>query len=149
MIGWFLIHTLVSLIQAIIASKRLESLLVSTLNFKSLWPWGGDPLGIPLSLVSAEGDNKLVKGLSAISTIVVEEVKSYEPEILNSWFSCDVTVAMLVYRTIAKKVFWDLDSFIEQNLCDVLPLFYTSTWPSHHVSVPPKNNQFTLVEKTH
>lgn len=73
MIGWFLIHTLVSLIQAIIASKRLESLLVSTLNFKSLWPWGGDPLGIPLSLVSAERD-KLVKGLSAITIIVVEEV---------------------------------------------------------------------------
>ena len=73
----------------------------------------------------------------------------YEPEILNSWFSCDVTVAMLVYRTIAKKVFWDLDSIIEQNLCDVLPLFYTPTWPSHHVSVPPKNNQLTLVEKTH
>ena len=82
MIGWFLIHTLVSLIQAIIASKRLESLLVSTLNFKSLWPWGGDPLGIPLSLVSAERDNKLVKGVSAITIILVEEV-TWRQEQLN------------------------------------------------------------------
>ena len=30
-------------------------------------------------------------------------------------FSCDVTPAMLVYRTIAKKVFWKFDSIIMQN----------------------------------
>ena len=73
----------------------------------------------------------------------------HELEILNSWFSCDVTAAMLVYRTIAKKVFWDFDSIIVQNLSDVLPLFCAPTWPSHHVSVPPKNNQPMQVEKTH
>ena len=41
---------------------------------------------------------------------------------------------MLVYRTIAKKVFWEFDSIIMQNLSDILPLFCTPTWPSHHVS---------------
>ena len=49
-------------------------------------------------------------------------------------FSRDVTAAMLVYRTIAKKVFWEFDSVIMQNLGDILPLFCTPTWPSHHVS---------------
>ena len=39
-----------------------------------------------------------------------------------------------MYRTIAKKVFWELNSIIMQNLSDVLPLFCTPTWPSHHVS---------------
>ena len=52
----------------------------------------------------------------------------------NSRFSRDVTAAMLVYRTIAKKVFWEFDSTIMQNLSDILPLFCTPTWPSHHVS---------------
>ena len=52
----------------------------------------------------------------------------------NSRFSCDVTAAMLVYRTIAKKVFWEFDSIIMQNLSDILALFWTPTWPSHHVS---------------
>ena len=51
-----------------------------------------------------------------------------------SWFSRDVTAAMLVYRTIAKKVFWEFDSIIMQNLSNVLPLFCTPIWPSHHVS---------------
>ena len=51
-----------------------------------------------------------------------------------SWFSRDVTAAMLVYRTMAKKVFWEFDSIIMQNLSDVLPLFCTPIWPSHHVS---------------
>ena len=41
---------------------------------------------------------------------------------------------MLVYRTIAKKVFWEFDSIIMQNLSDILPLFCTPTWPSHHVN---------------
>ena len=41
---------------------------------------------------------------------------------------------MLVYGTIAKKVFWEFDSIIMQNVSDILPLFCTPTWPSHHVS---------------
>ena len=32
---------------------------------------------------------------------------------------------MLVYRTIAEKVFWDFDSIIVQKLRDILPLFCT------------------------
>ena len=51
-----------------------------------------------------------------------------------SWFSCDVTAAILVYRTTAKKVFWDFADIIMQNLSEILPLFCTPTWPSHHVS---------------
>ena len=51
-----------------------------------------------------------------------------------SRFSCDVTAAMLAYRTIAKKVFWEFDFIVTQNLSDILPLFCTSTWPSHDVS---------------
>ena len=51
-----------------------------------------------------------------------------------SRFSRDVTVAMLVYRAIAKKVFWEFDSIIMQNLSESLPLFCTPRWPSHHVS---------------
>ena len=38
----------------------------------------------------------------------------------NSWVVPDVTAAMLVYRTIAKKVFWECDSIIAQNLSDIL-----------------------------
>ena len=49
-------------------------------------------------------------------------------------FSLDVTAAMLVYRTIVKKVFWEFDFIIIQNLSDILPLFCTLTWPSHQVS---------------
>ena len=41
---------------------------------------------------------------------------------------------MLVYRTIAKKVFWDFASIIMQNLSDILPLFCTAIWQSHHIS---------------
>ena len=51
-----------------------------------------------------------------------------------SWFSRDVTAAMLVYRTIAQKLFWEFDYIIMQNLSDILPLFCTPTWPSYHVS---------------
>ena len=36
----------------------------------------------------------------------------------NSRFSCDVTAAMLVYRTIVKKVFWEFDSIIMQNVSE-------------------------------
>ena len=38
----------------------------------------------------------------------------------NARFSRDVTAAMLVHRTIAKKVFWDFDYIIMQNLSDIL-----------------------------
>ena len=51
-----------------------------------------------------------------------------------SRFSCDVTAAMLVYRTIAKKICWEFDSIITHILSDVLPLFCSPTWPPHHVS---------------
>ena len=47
--------------------------------------------------------------------------------------SRDVTAAMLMYRTIAKKVFREFDYIIMQNLSDMLPLFSTPTWPSHDV----------------
>ena len=41
----------------------------------------------------------------------------------HSRLSRDVTVAMLVYRTIAHKVFREFDSIIMQNLSNILPLF--------------------------
>ena len=41
---------------------------------------------------------------------------------------------MLVYRTIAKKVFWEFDPIIMQNLSDILLLFCTPTCPPNHVS---------------
>ena len=40
---------------------------------------------------------------------LVEDRDDTQP---NSRFSCDITAAMLVYRTIAKKVFWELDYII-------------------------------------
>ena len=52
----------------------------------------------------------------------------------NSRFSRDVTAAMLVYRTIAEKVFLEFDSNIMQNVSDILLLFCSPTWPSHYVS---------------
>ena len=58
----------------------------------------------------------------------------FKPKLLTiSRFSRDVTAAMLVHRTIAKKVFREFDSIIMQNLSDILPLFCTPTWSSHHV----------------
>ena len=48
---------------------------------------------------------------------------------------------MLVYRAIAKKVFWEFDSTIMQNFSVILPLFCTPTWPSHHVS---ENQELSL-----
>ena len=33
-----------------------------------------------------------------------------------------------------KKSFWEFDSIIMQNLSDILPLFCTQTWSSHHIS---------------
>ena len=66
-------------------------------------------------------------------------IKWLLPYISYSRFARDVTVAMLVYRTIAKKIFWIFDSVIMQNLSDILPLFCSPTWPFHHVS---ENQQF-------
>ena len=40
-----------------------------------------------------------------------------------SWFAPDVTAAMLVYRTIAKKVFWEFDYYyakLERHFAIVL-----------------------------
>ena len=51
-----------------------------------------------------------------------------------SRFSREVTAAMLVYRTVVKKVIWEFDSIIIQNLNYILLLFCSPTWPSHHVS---------------
>ena len=52
---------------------------------------------------------------------------------LNSRFSRDVTAAMLVYKTIAKKIFWKFDSII--ILCHggsmgqaAGPIAYLSSW---------------------
>ena len=47
-----------------------------------------------------------------------------------------------MYRTIAKKAVWDFDSIIMQNLSDILPLFCTPTWPSHHVS---ENQEYSML----
>ena len=52
---------------------------------------------------------------------------------INRWFSPDVTAAMLVHRTIEKRVFWEFDSIIMQNMSHNLLLFCARTWPSNHV----------------
>ena len=68
-----------------------------------------------------------------------------------------------MYRTIAEIVFWEFDSIIMQNLSNILPLFCTPTWPSHHVSEnqelwngltsqirnEPNFNKFKGLRKTH
>ena len=51
-----------------------------------------------------------------------------------------------MYGTIAKKVIWEFDSIIMQNLSDILPLFCTPTWPSHHVS---ENQELTSLACTY
>ena len=52
-----------------------------------------------------------------------------------------------MYRTIAKKVFWEFDTIIMQNLSDILPLFCTPTWPSHHVSENEEYCEWCLIER--
>ena len=49
------------------------------------------------------------------------------------WFSPDVNAAMLVHRTKEKKVFWEFDSVIVQNMSHNLLLFCAPTWPCYHV----------------
>ena len=39
-----------------------------------------------------------------------------------------------MYRATAKKVFWEFDSIIVQNLSDILPMFCAPTCRPHHVS---------------
>ena len=56
-----------------------------------------------------------------------------------------VTAAMLMYRTIAKRVFWEFDSIIMQNISDILALFCTPTWQSHHMS---ENQELTSLACT-
>ena len=49
-------------------------------------------------------------------------LNTYRHKIVEySRFSRDVTAAMLVYRTIAKKVFWEFDSITMQYFSDILP----------------------------
>ena len=48
-----------------------------------------------------------------------------------------------LYRTIAKKVFWEFT--VVQKLSDILPLVCPPTWPSHHVS---ENLEFVCKEVT-
>ena len=40
---------------------------------------------------------------------------------------------MLVQRTIEKKISWEFESIIMQNMSHNLLLFCAPTWPSHHV----------------
>ena len=63
---------------------------------------------------------------------------------MYSRFSRDVTAAMLVFRSTAKKVFGEFDSIIMQNFSDILPLFCTPRWPSHHVS---ENQEYLSLSK--
>ena len=62
-------------------------------------------------------------------------------QVVNRWFSPDVTAAMLVQRTIEKKVFWEFDSIIMQSMSHNLLLFCAPTWPSQHVI---ENHLFAL-----
>ena len=72
-----------------------------------------------------------------------------------SRFSPDVTEAMLVYRTIAMEVL-GIDLITMQNLSDILLLFFTPTWPSHHETeqlqiqhgANPKDTQANLARAT-
>ena len=52
--------------------------------------------------------------------------------------SRNVTAAMLVWRTILIKVLREFEYTIMQNLSDILPLFCTPTWPSHHQCENPE-----------
>ena len=68
-----------------------------------------------------------MQNCDALVAVVVSKAR-------NCRFSRDVTAAMLVYRTIEKKVSWEFNSIIVLNFSAILPLFCTPTWPSHHVN---------------
>ena len=53
------------------------------------------------------------------------------PEITIGWFSPDVTAAMLVRKTMEKKIFWDFYSIIMQNMSHNLVVFCAPTRLSH------------------
>ena len=88
-------------------------------------------------------------GHITLPTLKKSKIKIFIPIIVtrpvhgvNSRFLRNVTAAMMVYRTIAKKVFWEFDSIIiMQDLSDILPLFCTPTWPSRHMS---ENQELTF-----
>ena len=58
-----------------------------------------------------------------------------------SWFAPDVMAAMMVYRTMAKEVFWEFDFIIMRNLRDILLLFWTPICPPYHVSATQESSQ--------
>ena len=95
------------------------------------------PLSESIQILSIQIQDQLFIGETSFTSFIRSK----------SRFSCDVTAAMLVYRTILKKVFWEFDSIIMQNLSDILLLFCSPTWPSHYVS---ENQEFRLpwVRKT-
>ena len=63
----------------------------------------------------------------------------------DSLIAPDVTPAMLVERTIAKKVFWEFDSIIMQNLSYNFSIVLAPTWPSYHVSAIKELVVFTTL----
>ena len=46
-----------------------------------------------------------------------------------------------------RKKSWEFDSVIMQNVSDILPLFCTPTWPSHHVS--ENQEKFHISERSY
>ena len=58
------------------------------------------------------------------------------------WFSPDVIATMLIHRTKEKKVFWEFDSIIMQNMSHYLLLLCTATWLSYQVI---ENHLYTMM----
>ena len=101
----------------------------SDINFKDIVRTNGEIQG----LVQVQGFLKdFIEDFSRLCEACLSSVKN--GVFANSWIAPDVTAAMLVYRTMAKRVFREFDFIIMQNLKDILLLFCTPTWPSHHVS---------------
>ena len=74
------------------------------------------------------------------SAIVCDRLRSYGNQPLNmsitanyGCFSLDVIASMLVRRPIKKKLLWQFDSIIMQNVSHDLRLFCAPTWPSYDV----------------
>ena len=63
------------------------------------------------------------------------------------WFSPDVTDAMLVHRRKEKKVFWEFDSVIMQNMSHHLLLFCAPTWPSYHLTLKPSTSPIKEIKQ--
>ena len=62
--------------------------------------------------------------------------------------SREFTAAMLVYTTIARKIFKESYYIIMQNLSDILPLFCTPAQSSYYVSSTYSFRRFVSPEKT-